>query len=54
MNLKIYNVSINSEKKEMSEELDDLVYNFNNGFIKINNFISLKNFIKKIVSTYDG
>ena len=54
MNLKIYNVSINSEKKEMSEELDDLVYNFNNGFIKINNFISLKNFIKKVVSTYDG
>ena len=29
-------------KKEMSEELDDLVYNFNNGLINVNNFINLK------------
>ena len=54
MILKIYNISINNEKKEMSEELDDLVYNFNNGLINVNNFINLKNFIKKVVSAYDG
>ena len=47
-------IKLNNEKKEMSEELDDLVYNFNNGLINVNNFINLKNFIKKVVSAYDG
>ncbi len=51
---KIFFVSLNNEKPEMSDNLDNLIYSFNNNSITINNWISLRSFVNKILSSYPG
>ena len=51
---KIFNISVNDEKNENNEILDNLIYDFNNKSIKVNNWISLKSFVNKILSSYSG
>tara|TARA_Y100000816_G_C26061782_1_gene557607 strand:- start:381 stop:1478 length:1098 start_codon:yes stop_codon:yes gene_type:complete len=51
---KIFFVSLNKEKPEMSDNLDNLIYSFNNKSININNWISLRSFVNKILSSYSG
>ena len=52
--IKIFFISINNEKPEVNDNLDNLIYSFNNGSIKVNNWISLRSFINKILSSYPG
>jgi len=51
---KIFFISLNSEKPEMNDNLDNLIYSFNNKSITINNWISLRSFVNKILSSYPG
>tara|TARA_B100001057_G_scaffold374167_1_gene378778 strand:- start:792 stop:2291 length:1500 start_codon:yes stop_codon:yes gene_type:complete len=51
---KIFFISLNDDKPEMSDNLDNLIYSFNNNSITVNNWISLRSFINKILSSYSG
>ena len=51
---KIFFISLNKDKPEMNDNLDDLIYSFNNKSITINNWISLRSFVNKILSSYPG
>ena len=51
---KIFFISLNKDKPEMSDNLDNLIYSFNNKSITINNWISLRSFVNKILSSYSG
>ena len=51
---KIFFVSLNKDKPEMNDNLDNLIYSFNNKSITINNWISLRSFVNKILSSYPG
>ena len=51
---KIFFISLNDDKPEMSDNLDNLIYGFNNNSITVNNWISLRSFINKILSSYPG
>ena len=51
---KIFFISLNNDKPEMNDDLDNLIYSFNNNSIKVNNWISLRSFINKILSSYPG
>ncbi len=51
---KIFFISLNKDKPEMNDNLDNLIYSFNNNSITVNNWISLRSFINKILSSYPG
>ena len=51
---KIFFISLNKVKPEMNDNLDNLIYSFNNNSITVNNWISLRSFINKILSSYSG
>ena len=51
---KIFFISLNDDKPGVSDYLDNLVYSFNNNSITVNNWISLRSFINKILSSYPG
>ena len=51
---KIFFISLNDDKPELNENLDNLIYSFNNNSITVNNWISLRSFINKILSSYPG
>ena len=51
---KIFFISLNEEKPVVNDNLDDLIYSFNNNSITINNWISLRSFVNKILSSYPG
>ena len=51
---KIFFISLNDEKPDTSDNLDNLIYGFNNNSITVNNWISLRSFINKILSSYPG
>ena len=53
-NTKIFFISLNKDKPEMNDNLDNLIYSFNNNSITVNNWISLRSFINKILSSYPG
>ena len=40
--------------KASNEKLDNLIYEFNSGGIKVSNWIELKNFTNLIISSYAG
>ena len=46
-------INDNSKDKEF-QEIDDLIYEFNSGGIKITNWIEFKIFANKIISIYSG
>ena len=46
-------VNENFKNKEF-QEIDDLIYEFNSGGIKITNWIEFKIFTNKIISSYSG
>ena len=51
---KIFFISLDNNKPEMNDNLDNLIYSFNNNSITVNNWISLRSFVKKILSSYPG
>ena len=51
---KIFFISLNNDKPQMNDNLDNLIYSFNNNSIKVNNWISLRSFVSKILSSYSG
>ena len=51
---KIFFISLKEDKPEMNDNLDNLIYSFNNNSITINNWISLRSFVNKILSSYAG
>tara|TARA_Y100000591_G_scaffold275671_1_gene252450 strand:- start:480 stop:1577 length:1098 start_codon:yes stop_codon:yes gene_type:complete len=51
---KIFFISLNKDKPEMNDNLDNIIYSFNNNSITVNNWISLRSFINKILSSYSG
>ena len=51
---KIFFISLNEDKQDLNDNLDNLIYSFNNKSITINNWISLRSFINKIFSSYPG
>ena len=53
-NTKIFFMSLDKDKPKVNDELDDLIYNFNNKSITVNNWISLRSFVNKIISSYSG
>ena len=54
LNAKIFFISLNDDKPETNDDLDNLIYSFNNNSITVNNWISLRSFINKIFSSYPG
>ena len=51
---KIFSLSFDKDIQELNEDLDDLIFGFNNKSIKVNNWISLRSFVNKILSSYPG
>ena len=51
---KIFFISLNDNKQAENDSLDNLIYGFNNNSITINNWISLRSFVSKILSSYPG
>ena len=51
---KIFFISLNEDNQDLNDNLDNLIYSFNNKSITINNWISLRSFINKILSSYPG
>ena len=51
---KIFFISLDEDNPEANDNLDDLIYSFNNNSIKINNWISLRSFVNKVLSSYSG
>ena len=46
---------INDKYKDKEfQEIDNLIYEFNSGGLKISNWIEFKNFTNKIISFYSG
>ena len=43
-----------SYQEWVNDNLDNLIYSFNNNSIIVNNWISLRSFINKILSSYSG
>ncbi len=54
LDAKIFFISLNEDKQDLNDNLDNLIYSFNNKSITINNWISLRSFINKIFSSYSG
>ena len=54
LNTKIFFISLNDDKPETNDNLDNLIYSFNNNSITVSNWISLRSFINKIISSYPG
>ena len=52
--LKILKITNDSFKDREFEEIDELIYEFNSGGIKISNWIEFKIFANKIISSYAG
>ena len=52
--IKILKIINDSFTKNEFEQIDELIYEFNSGGIKISNWIEFKNFTNKIISTYSG
>ena len=54
-NIKIVNIIIPELKGNVpNEKIDNLIYEFNSGGIKVSNWIELKNFTNLIISSYAG
>ena len=51
---KILNIINDNFKDKELKEIDDLIYEFNSGGIKISNWIEFKMFTNKIISSYSG
>ena len=51
---KILKIINDNYKENEFEQIDELIYEFNSGGIKISNWIEFKNFTNKIISTYSG
>ena len=51
---KILKIINDNQKENEFEQIDELIYEFNSGGIKISNWIEFKNFTNKIISTYSG
>ncbi len=51
---KILNIINDNLKDKELKEIDDLIYEFNSGGIKISNWIEFKMFTNKIISSYSG
>ena len=54
LDFKIINIKFDNNIDENQESIDDLIYNFNNGSIKITNWIEFKNFTNDLISLYAG
>ena len=54
LDAKIFFISLNEDKQDLNDNLDNLIYSFNNKSITINNWISLRSFVNKILSSYSG
>ena len=51
---KILKITNDSFKNKEFQDIDDLIYEFNSGGIKITNWIEFKIFANKIISSYAG
>ena len=51
---KIFFISLDKDEAKLNDSLDDLIYSFNNNSITVNNWISLRSFVNKILSSYPG
>ena len=51
---KILKIVNNTFTNKEFQEIDDLIYEFNSGGIKITNWIEFKIFANKIISSYSG
>ena len=54
LDIKILKIINDNFKDKEFEELDNLIYEFNSGAIKISNWIEFKIFTNKIISSYSG
>ena len=54
LDFKIINIKFDNNIDENQESIDDLIYNFNNGSIRITNWIEFKNFTNDLISLYAG
>ncbi len=54
LDFKIINIKFDNNIHKDQESIDDLIYNFNNGSIKITNWIEFKNFTNNLISLYAG
>ena len=54
LDIKILKIINDNFKDKEFEELDNLIYEFNSGAIKISNWIEFKIFTNRIISSYSG
>ncbi len=52
--IKILKIINDNYKDKEFREVDELIYEFNSGAIKISNWIEFKIFTNKIISSYSG
>ena len=52
--LKILKIINENYKDKEFSGIDEIIYEFNSGGIKISNWIEFKNFTNKIISSYSG
>ena len=54
LDIKIIKITNEDFKNKEIKEIDDLIYEYNSGGIKVTNWIEFKNFTNKIISFYSG
>tara|TARA_B100000989_G_C19351172_1_gene389164 strand:- start:32 stop:709 length:678 start_codon:yes stop_codon:yes gene_type:complete len=54
LNFKIINIKFNNNDFKSYDNIDNLVYNYNNGLVKISNWIEFKKFTNELIMLYSG
>jgi len=54
LNFKIINIKFNNNDYKSYDDIDNLIYNYNNGLVKITNWIEFKKFTNELITLYSG
>ena len=54
LDLKIINIKFDNNNHKSYDDIDNLILNYNNGLIKVTNWIEFKNFTNELITLYSG
>jgi len=54
LDLKIINIIFDNNNYKSYDDIDNLIFNYNNGLIKVTNWIEFKNFTNELITLYSG